>query len=76
MRCMATHVKTITFIAEKRVSSKCGIAKFETGAFYLTCTETINDSTQILSIFLLQCASVIREKIALFGASKRTPSEC
>ena len=50
------------------LSSTCGIAKFETRAFYFTCNYTISDSFRVSSI--LQSASVIREKIALVSTFK------
>ena len=61
---MATHIKPGIFKAGKTGKLIYGIAKFETGALYITCNYTINDSSRMQCIFLIQGLRVNRETIA------------
>ena len=47
MPCMATHIKPGILKAGKPVICICGIAKFETGALYITYNYIINDSSRM-----------------------------
>ena len=47
MPCMATHIKPGILKAGKLVICICGIAKFETGALYITYNYIINDSSRM-----------------------------
>ena len=70
---MATHIKPGILKAGKPVICICGIAKFETGALYITYNYIINDWSRMEGIFLIEGVSVIRDKIAPVWRVKDDP---
>ena len=58
---------------EKLFICICGIAKFETGALYITYYYIINDSSRMQGIFLIGGVRVIRDKIAPVWRVKDDP---